>query len=143
MMRVMGDGVLVFDCPRCDEALEVGLHVVTVAADPTTRTSPVTGTTYGHRVQFIAEAPHLHAEFWGHLVRCHQPQPGNHPYLGGGGGLSSGIPSRAFIDDLGRRWEWCGGTDGSWQWRITKLPDDGLSMWQQEYERIQEQEGRS
>lgn len=78
--RVMSDGVLVFPCPRCDQTLEVGLHVVETAADPT-RKSGITGTTYGHRVEFVAEAPHLHAEFWGHLVRCHQPAP--HPYMPG------------------------------------------------------------
>jgi hypothetical protein len=78
MKRVMSDGVLAFPCPKCGESLEVGLHVVTVT--PTvTRKSPITGTTYGHRVEFIAEAPHLHAEFWGHMVRCHQPYP--HPYM--------------------------------------------------------------
>lgn len=29
------------------------------------------------------------------------------------------IPDRAFVDDLGRRWEWCGGQPGTWAWRIT------------------------
>jgi hypothetical protein len=77
----MSDGVLVFECPKCDETLEVGLHVAQVAANPT-RKSVVTGTTYGHPVEFIAEAPHLHAHFWGHIVRCHQPNP--HPYMDGG-----------------------------------------------------------
>lgn len=33
------------------------------------------------------------------------------------------IPDRAFTDDYGRRWEWCGGTDGTWAWRITALPE--------------------
>jgi hypothetical protein len=102
---VMSDGVLLFECPLCGKSLEVGLHVRTVAADPETRKSPVTGTTYGHRVEFIAEAPHLHAKFWGHLVREHQPQPDNHPYLSGG---------------------------------QTPADDDGLSMWEREYDRIQE-----
>jgi len=23
------------------------------------------------------------------------------------------------LDDLGRQWEWCGGTPGTWEWRIT------------------------
>lgn len=29
------------------------------------------------------------------------------------------IPDRTFIDDLGRRWEWCGGQPETWAWRIT------------------------
>ena len=29
------------------------------------------------------------------------------------------IPDRTFVDDLGRRWEWCGGQPGTWAWRIT------------------------
>lgn len=29
------------------------------------------------------------------------------------------IPDRTFIDDYGRRWEWCGGQPGTWAWRIT------------------------
>lgn len=33
------------------------------------------------------------------------------------------IPDRAFVDDYGRRWEWCGGTEGTWAWRITALPE--------------------
>lgn len=74
----MNHGVLCFPCPKCGVSLEVGLHVVTVAARPT-RKSPVSGTTYGHPVEFIAEAPHLHATFWGHVARCHQPNP--HPYM--------------------------------------------------------------
>jgi hypothetical protein len=74
----MSDGVLVFPCPKCDKSLEVGLHVVEVVANPD-RKSGITGTIYGHRVEFVAEAPHLHAEFWGHMVRCHQPDP--HPYM--------------------------------------------------------------
>ncbi|MGV0042043.1 hypothetical protein [Mycobacterium colombiense] len=75
---MMKDGVLAFLCPKCGQTIEVGLHVVEVAANPTRR-SPITGTNYGHPVEFIAEAPHLHAEFWGHMVRCHQPNP--HPYM--------------------------------------------------------------
>jgi hypothetical protein len=78
MKRVMTDGVLTFPCPKCDEVLEVGLHVTKVSADPTNTSD--TGVHYGHRVEFTAEAPHLHAAFWGHLVRCHQPNP--HPYMG-------------------------------------------------------------
>lgn len=70
MKRVVSDGVLAFPCPKCGQTLEVGLHVVEVVAKPT-RTSPLTGTTYGHQVEYVAEAPHLHAAFWGHLVRCH------------------------------------------------------------------------
>lgn len=31
------------------------------------------------------------------------------------------IPDRTFIDDLGRRWEWCGGEPDTWAWRITDL----------------------
>ena len=104
---VMSDGVLLFECPLCSKSLEVGLHVRTVAADPETRKSPVTGTTYGHRIEFIAEAPHLHAEFWGHLVREHGPDP--HPYL---------LSPRGVV--------------------ITDPADDGLSMWEREYDRIQE-----
>jgi len=72
-------GVLIFRCPRCDETLEVGLHIA--ACDPT-NVSPVTRTHYSHPVDFIGQAPHLHAELWGHMVRCHQPNP--HPYMGGG-----------------------------------------------------------
>ena len=30
-------------------------------------------------------------------------------------------PARTFIDDLGRRWEWCGGVEGTWAWRITNI----------------------
>jgi hypothetical protein len=29
------------------------------------------------------------------------------------------VPDRAFIDDQGRRWEWCGGQPGTWAWRMT------------------------
>jgi hypothetical protein len=71
-------GVLLFPCPKCDDTIEVGLHIVAVAAHPT-RKSGATGTYYGHNVEFAAEAPSLHGEFWGHLVRCHQPNP--HPYV--------------------------------------------------------------
>jgi hypothetical protein len=111
---VMSDGVLLLPCPICDEAIEAGLHVRTVAADPNTRKSPVTGTTYGHRVEFIAEAPNLHAKLWGHIVREHG---GANPYMTHAAlidGPSPGGPGRG-----GRA-------------------DDGLSMWTQEYERIQE-----
>ena len=39
--------------------------------------------------------------------------------------LSGGIPDRTFVDDLGRRWEWCGGVPGTWAWRVTHLrPED-------------------
>ena len=75
----MSDGVLVFPCPKCDQSLEVGLHVTDVAGDPTNKVGVTTATHYAHRVEFVAEAPHLHAEFWGHMVRCHQPNP--HPYM--------------------------------------------------------------
>jgi hypothetical protein len=120
LMRVMGDGTLAFECPICDKTLEVGLHVVQVAADPTTKVSPLTSTHYGHRVQFIAEAPNLHAEFWGHLVREHQPLP--HPYLS---------PERV-VEMV---------TEKGDQLAAEVAADDGLSMWEQEYERIQ-QEGQ-
>jgi hypothetical protein len=33
--------------------------------------------------------------------------------------LPSPIPDRKFIDDLGRQWEWCGGTEDTWAWRVT------------------------
>lgn len=36
------------------------------------------------------------------------------------------IPGRKFIDGLGRQWEWCGGMPGTWAWRITALPSEGL-----------------
>lgn len=74
----MRHGVLLFPCPKCGDNIEIGLHVVTVAAHPT-KQSPVTGKHYGHPVQFIAETPHLHAAFWGHMVREHGPNP--HPYM--------------------------------------------------------------
>ena len=32
-----------------------------------------------------------------------------------------GIPDRTFVDDLGHRWEWCGGEPGTWAWRVTDL----------------------
>lgn len=70
-------GVLIFQCPKCEATLEVGLHIY--AHDEPSKTSPVTKTHYGHPVDFVGQAPHLHAEFWGHMVRCHQPNP--HPYL--------------------------------------------------------------
>lgn len=31
-------------------------------------------------------------------------------------------PDRMFVDDLGRRWEWCGGTPDTWAWRVTDVP---------------------
>lgn len=37
---------------------------------------------------------------------------------------SVAIPDRQFIDDMGRRWEWCGGTEGTWAWRVTAAPHD-------------------
>jgi hypothetical protein len=104
LRRVMSDGVLVFPCPKCQEPLEVGLHVVETAAHPTKK-SPVTGTHYGHRVEFVAEAPHLHASFWGHMVRCHQPHP--HPYMNNdrSGGFFSGLlSSRTECRDCGAEW---------------------------------------
>lgn len=33
------------------------------------------------------------------------------------------IPDRTFVDDFGRRWEWCGGTPDTWAWRITDYGD--------------------
>lgn len=30
-------------------------------------------------------------------------------------------PPRMFVDDLGQRWEWCGGAEGTWAWRITEV----------------------
>ena len=77
LTRVMSDGVLRFPCPRCDHILEVGCHVTDTPPAPS-RESP-SGVHYGHRVEFVAQAPHLHAALWGHLVRCHQPNP--HPYM--------------------------------------------------------------
>lgn len=115
---VMTDGVLAMSCPQCDKLLEVGVHVVSAAADPERRKSPLTGVTYSHRVEFIAEAPNLHAALWGHMVREHQPLP--HPYL---------LPDR--VAEMVDRWR-------------DEAPDDqGLSMWEQEYQRIQTQEGAS
>jgi hypothetical protein len=29
------------------------------------------------------------------------------------------IPDQCFIDDMGRKWEWCGGTPDTWEWRMT------------------------
>lgn len=117
---VMTDGVLAFECPQCDKLLEVGVHV-RQAAGIETKTSPLTGTTYGHRVEFIAEAPNLHAEFWGHLVREHQPLP--HPYLSPERVLDMVNAKGADIDPTGE---------------LQAKTDDALSMWQQEYDRIQE-----
>lgn len=73
----MRDGILHFDCPKCGEILAVGLHVTAEFGEHSTKTA--FGTHYSHNVEFVAEAPHLHGEFWGHVVRCHQPYP--HPYL--------------------------------------------------------------
>lgn len=70
-------GVLVFRCPKCNEALEVGLHIT--AEFESSDVSPVTHANYSHPVDFVGQAPHLHATFWGHMVRCHQPNP--HPYM--------------------------------------------------------------
>lgn len=127
---VLTDGVLAFPCPQCDKLLEVGVHVVSAAADPEKRVSPMTGVHYGHRVEFVAEAPNLHAELWGHMVREHQPLP--HPYLS---------PERV-LDMVAEKGELVGVVDGAGD--DTELTDDGLSMWQQEFEQIQarKQEGQ-
>lgn len=29
------------------------------------------------------------------------------------------LPDRVFVDNLGQRWEWCGGEEGTWAWRRT------------------------
>jgi hypothetical protein len=76
-MSARHHGVLRIACPQCFEQIEVGLHMTTVITKPT-RVSP-SGTHYGHPVAFVAEAPNLHASFWGHMVREHQPNP--HPYM--------------------------------------------------------------
>lgn len=34
---------------------------------------------------------------------------------------AANVPDRTFVDDQGRRWEWCGGQPGTWAWRITSL----------------------
>jgi hypothetical protein len=36
--------------------------------------------------------------------------------------LVAAIPDRDFVDDMGRRWEWCGGIEGTWAWRVTHIP---------------------
>ncbi|MEN4419785.1 hypothetical protein VXD82_02045 [Mycobacteroides chelonae] len=36
------------------------------------------------------------------------------------------VPARTFVDDLGRRWEWCGGQPETWAWRITGPTDAAL-----------------
>lgn len=36
--------------------------------------------------------------------------------------LTPAIPDRQFTDDIGRRWEWCGGQPGTWAWRTTGGP---------------------
>jgi hypothetical protein len=77
MGDAIGDGVLRFSCPKCDETLEVGLFITEIHDKVSKKSS--SGVHYGHLVQFEAEAPNLHAHFWGHLVRCHQPNP--HPYM--------------------------------------------------------------
>lgn len=82
MKRVMSDGILRFECPLCPEILEVGLHVVDAFGEQSSEA--MQRVHRGHPVEFVAEAPHLHAHFWGHLVRCHQPNP--HPYMTDGGG---------------------------------------------------------
>ena len=33
------------------------------------------------------------------------------------------VVPRTHVDDLGRRWEWCGGVEGTWAWRITALSE--------------------
>jgi hypothetical protein len=78
MKRVMTSGLLRFNCPKCDEVLEVTLGVT----DAFGRDSMQASEDRHRMVEFIAEAPHLHATFWGHIVRCHQPNP--HPYMDGG-----------------------------------------------------------
>lgn len=35
------------------------------------------------------------------------------------------IPDQTFVDDFGRRWEWCGDQPGTWAWRVT---DEGQRM---------------
>lgn len=77
MKRVMSAGVLEFECPRCQAILSVGLHVVDAFGERCQQ--DMAEVHRGHPVEFIAEAPHLHAKFWGHMVRCHQPNP--HPYM--------------------------------------------------------------
>jgi hypothetical protein len=77
--RPQHHGVLQIKCPQCDQTIEVGLHQTFIITEPT-KMSP-SGTHYGHPVSFVAEAPHLHAAFWGHMVREHQPNP--HPYMSG------------------------------------------------------------
>lgn len=36
-------------------------------------------------------------------------------------------PDRVFIDDRGHRWEWCGGEQGTWAWRMTTTSMPGAS----------------
>lgn len=31
------------------------------------------------------------------------------------------VPPRSFVDDQGRRWEWCGGVPETWAWRVTGM----------------------
>lgn len=79
MKRVMSDGILRFKCPKCDEQLEVGLHVIYAFDKECEAAQQWHLPARKHPVEFIAEAPHLHAHFWGHMVRRHQPCP--HPYM--------------------------------------------------------------
>jgi hypothetical protein len=30
------------------------------------------------------------------------------------------VPDRTHTDDMGRKWEWCGGVPGTWGWRVTE-----------------------
>lgn len=81
--RLPSSGVLKFDCPKCSETLEVMLAIdkdapVEEMIETQLRHLPARK----HPVEFIAYASNLHAEFWGHMVRCHQPDP--HPYMSGG-----------------------------------------------------------
>lgn len=75
--RGMSDGILRFRCPKCGDFLEVGLHVIDAFDEQCSEA--MNRVNRGYVVEFIAKAPNLHAIFWGHLVRCHQPNP--HPYI--------------------------------------------------------------
>ena len=35
---------------------------------------------------------------------------------------------RTFVDDLGRRWEWCGGEEGTWAWRVTSATSGPVTI---------------
>jgi hypothetical protein len=78
LKRVPTHGMVQFPCPKCDEPIEVPLTV-------TDAYGPICGLMASrhrpHPVEFVAVAPQLHARFWGHMVRCHQPDP--HPYMSG------------------------------------------------------------